>query len=737
MKSLQYLVEHRELSVAYVTQVLDKIASIKNGISGIQDDLEALAAAGTILTSDVKYLKSSLFGDIWGYLNAASTIAELVSDWMKTGEAGGEWLAGRVHIDGWMRDFEAVMRDFAAWLPPREYLQHCCEMQDEEDIAHGKPDETRQPDVPRSVDPNEMAGPMGAGVARYVAPETWMTYTVYFENKSDATAAAQEVYVTEQLSGALDWSTFEVVDVGFNNQIDLGLGGKRKGASETAMTGTAYKVRTTLDYTEKTGAAKWYMRIVDEATETRWPKDVFAGFLPPNDETGRGEGHITYRVKVREDVAAGTVIRASASIVFDYNAAIETDPAWWNTVAEMGKATVDLGNGVSTNVTVMVGAPWGGQLPDPGKRQGMRFVGWFTGPNGTGEEVTAESLVAAGAKLYAFWDASAAAELWLDVSWGAVEIGTNGVEKGYAPDGNSVEGSANRYVLTGTSKVHGVKFAGGSFTNTWTNLVIDLNAKDAVAIVLEGANVEVEVAGDNSVASGEDCAGIRVDAKSALTLQGTGRLVARGGKCGAGIGGGKLQESGRVEIRAGTMEAYGGEYGAGIGGGLVAPAAATVVITGGSIKARGSEGGEDIGGGFGREGTGVPIGASGTVVHEVEVPLATDTLPAEVVVDLGSGKTYRYEGAGHVEDTSLYFWLPDGTYEFTADGDDYGAHVEGDGTAALFTPAVWRSGHRCRWLYAGSDESGIPHLPVRGVERDKVGRYVLELEPAPCQYLRL
>ena len=271
------------------------------------------------------------------------------------------------------------------------------------------------------------------------------------------------------------------------------------------------------------------------------------------------------------------------------------------------------------------------------------------------------------------------------MSWGAVEIGTNGVEKGYAPDGNSVEGSANRYVLTGTSKVHGVKFAGGSFTNTWTNLVIDLNAKDAVAIVLEGANVEVEVAGDNSVASGEDCAGIRVDAKSALTLQGTGRLVARGGKCGAGIGGGKLQESGRVEIRAGTMEAYGGEYGAGIGGGLVAPAAATVVITGGSIKARGSEGGEDIGGGFGREGTGVPIGASGTVVHEVEVPLATDTLPAEVVVDLGSGKTYRYEGAGHVEDTSLYFWLPDGTYEFTADGGDYGAHVAGDGTTALFT----------------------------------------------------
>lgn len=548
------------------------------------------------------------------------------------------------------------------------------------EIGKGKPIEQ-----PRSYDPNEMSGPLGAGERRLVAPGEWMTYTVYFENKSDATAAAQEVYVTEALGGALDWSTFEMVDVGFNNQLELGLVGKRKGASETAMTGTAYKVRTELDYSAKTGAAKWYMRIVDESTETRWPRDVYAGFLPPNDATGRGEGHITYRVKLRDDAAAGTVVRASASIVFDYNAAIETDPAWWNTVAEMGTATVDLGNGVETNVTVMVGAPWEGQLPDPGKRQGMRFAGWFTGPDGTGEEVTAESVAAAGAKLYAFWDATAAPELWLDVSWGAVEIGTNGVVKGYGRDGEAAEGMANRYVLTGTSRVNGVKFAGGSFTNTWTNLVIGLDAKDAVAVTLEGASVEVTLEGDNSIASGEDCAGVRVDAASALVLQGEGRLAAQGGKCGAGIGGGKLQESGRVEIHAGTVEARGGEYGAGIGGGLVAPAAGAVVIAGGSVKARGSEGGEDIGGGFGREGTGAPVGAAGTPVHEVEVPLATDALPAEVVVDLGGGETYRYAGPGHVGDTSLWFWLPDGTYEFAADGDEYGAHVAGTNAAAVFT----------------------------------------------------
>ena len=70
-----------------------------------------------------------------------------------------------------------------------------------------------------------MGGIMGRGdgdTQRYVKPGEWMTYTVYFENKSTATAAAQEVKVTNPLSLYLDWSTFEMGEVAFNNQIDVG-----------------------------------------------------------------------------------------------------------------------------------------------------------------------------------------------------------------------------------------------------------------------------------------------------------------------------------------------------------------------------------------------------------------------------------------------------------------------------------------------------------------------------------
>lgn len=226
------------------------------------------------------------------------------------------------------------------------------------------PEETYNPRVPQSIDPNEMAGPIGLGdpeTERYMKPGEWMTYTVYFENRADATAAAQEVRVTNPLSEYLDWSTFEMGEVAFNNQIDLGLSGKRSGTSEAAMKGTNTLVRTQLTLDDETGTVEWYLRIVDPTTATGWPEDVFAGFLPPNDETFRGEGHLTYRVKVRDDAPHGVRIDNSASIVFDYNEPIETDPSWWNTVArtlEAGFAEMEVtvDEGGTATVTVRGGS---------------------------------------------------------------------------------------------------------------------------------------------------------------------------------------------------------------------------------------------------------------------------------------------------------------------------------------------------------------------------------------------
>ena len=269
--------------------------------------------------------------------------------------------------------------------------------------------------VPHSCDPNEMRGKLGLGnpeTQRFVKPGEELTYTIYFENKTNATAAAQEVYVMNPLSEWLDWSTFKMHEVVFGDQIDLGLSDKSSGTSEVAMKGTNLVVRTELVLEENGDAgtrdacpyqAKWYMRIVDPTTDTGWPADIVAGFLPPNDETHRGEGHITYSICVRADAPANLVISNSADIVFDHNPSIKTDPAWWNTVAFYHTPKLDLGDGVTTNLLLIAGQPFG-ELPTPPERKNHTFDGWYTGPNGTGIKATPDAIVPDGEfELYENW----------------------------------------------------------------------------------------------------------------------------------------------------------------------------------------------------------------------------------------------------------------------------------------------------------------------------------------------
>ena len=260
----------------------------------------------------------------------------------------------------------------------------------------------------RSRDPNEVAGPLGVGEARYVKPGEWMDYTIYFENKEGFDIAdAQEVKVTNPLSEWLDWSTFEMREVAFNNQCDVALDGLANGTRDIKMNGTNKYVRATVQCDAGNGVVEWYLRVYDPNGAFGWPHDG-SGFLPSNDETHRGEGHLTYRIKVRDDAPAGVVITNTATIVFDYNAPIETDPAWWNTVADVVNVKVNGDvEGDVADLDLIVGLPYG-ELPTPKAQAGYTFAGWYTGPNGTGRRVRAQDLVQAGdSKLYAHWLANA------------------------------------------------------------------------------------------------------------------------------------------------------------------------------------------------------------------------------------------------------------------------------------------------------------------------------------------
>ena len=247
---------------------------------------------------------------------------------------------------------------------------------------------------PKSCDPNAMEGEEGIGDARYVKPGQELTYTIYFENKSDAEAAAACVEVVNPLNEWLDWSSLTMLDVGYNNNVDNGLSGLSEGVSEKTMDGTNVSVRTELTIIPPSAAigsnrqpsnavAQWYLRIIDPNGDSEgWPLDMTGGFLPPNgSETHCGEGYIRYKVKVRGDAPGNVVITNSATIIFDhFNDPIETDPAWWNTVAPTSslitlKPNSTSRGSVSGGGTYKIGAT---ATLKAAAKSGYAFAGWFT-----------------------------------------------------------------------------------------------------------------------------------------------------------------------------------------------------------------------------------------------------------------------------------------------------------------------------------------------------------------------
>ena len=175
-------------------------------------------------------------------------------------------------------------------------------------------------------DPNEKTGP-GVGAAGFVPAGAMMPYSVAFENDpKKATAAAQEVTVTDALSPNLDWTTFTLGDITFGANfiaIPAGLQSYTTSVDTTNTDGTPLRVDVSAGINPATGVVTWTFRSIDPATG-QLPTGAQDGFLPIDDATGRGLGTVYYDVKPRAGLATGTTISNTASIVFDTNASLDT-----------------------------------------------------------------------------------------------------------------------------------------------------------------------------------------------------------------------------------------------------------------------------------------------------------------------------------------------------------------------------------------------------------------------------
>ena len=222
--------------------------------------------------------------------------------------------------------------------------------------------------VVNPIDPNEKVGSMGVGAGHLVGHGETLQYTVYFENQASASAPAQEVFVTDYLDPNLDWTTFHPTEIAFGETVIPIVDGTYQFASLQTIpdyrpgVNKAWWVDITAELNPFTGRTRWVFRTLDPDTG-ELPADPFAGFLPPNDANGRGEGHVTFSVHPSQAAPNGTVLSNSATIIFDTEVPIQT-----NTVTNTLGICADIvpPPGIGIEDIQSVAGRWGLQSGDPG-----------------------------------------------------------------------------------------------------------------------------------------------------------------------------------------------------------------------------------------------------------------------------------------------------------------------------------------------------------------------------------
>ena len=179
------------------------------------------------------------------------------------------------------------------------------------------------------------------------------------------------------------------------------------------------------------------------------------------------------------------------------------------------------------------------------------------------------------------------------------------VENGqqYAEQKNTKQQISDLVVTTNNDETtNTLTIRGGDSTAAKVTLS-NVNIDAPGAAVSVSGNVELVIAGTNTLRSGTDRAGLeKADDNGTLTIDGTGKLYAYGGDCAAGIGSSYNNNVRNIVINGGTITAEcTGMLGAGIGGGQAGKAengkAENIRINGGVVTATGGEWGFGIGSG--------------------------------------------------------------------------------------------------------------------------------------------
>ena len=174
--------------------------------------------------------------------------------------------------------------------------------------------------------------------------------------------------------------------------------------------------------------------------------------------------------------------------------------------------------------------------------------------------------------LFASLPVSALAAEW-DIGNGDITVnaGSGGQT---VTQGSQVDVPDSAPVITGSSTentltINAEKDQTASVTLSGANIDVSNEGKAAVSTNGEG-NVSIELDGENTLKSATNHAGLEKNNGGSLTIADenkNGKLTAKGGDYGAGIGGGWRGSGSDITISGGEVNATGGTSAAGIGGG--------------------------------------------------------------------------------------------------------------------------------------------------------------------------
>jgi hypothetical protein len=209
------------------------------------------------------------------------------------------------------------------------------------------------------MDPNEKVAPVGYSAAAFVGVQQPLVYTVYFANETNAAAYARQVGITDTLDPGLDILTFRLTEIAFGGvtiAIPTNQAFYQTRVALPPPNPTNVVVDVSAGVNLESNSVFWTMNAIDLNTGLL-VVNAQEGLLPPDNTNHVGEGHVTFTIKPRAGATTGTVVSNTATVVFDTNEPIPTNPT---------RNTLDAVPPVSTVTTL------------PAMVEGSNFiVSWF------------------------------------------------------------------------------------------------------------------------------------------------------------------------------------------------------------------------------------------------------------------------------------------------------------------------------------------------------------------------